>query len=80
MMGTFYQTLHRDSHGIPASDKIAVLEAIKEEPRTVGQLAEIMGLDPTYTKRVVKNLDNIGMIVKVGRHGPKSRILWGVKA
>ena len=80
MMGTFYQTLHRDSHGIPASDKIAVLEAIKEEPRTVSQLAEIMGLDTTYTKRVVKNLGDTGLVTKLGRYGPKGSIVWGMKA
>lgn len=78
-MGNFYQTLHRDSHGITSEHKIAVLAIIKEEPRTVGQVAEITGLDTTYTKRVVKNLDGIGLVTKVGRH-PKGSILWGAKA
>ena len=75
---SYYYQIDKDSHGIPREDKERVMDQIRAGPKATKQVAFATGMDITYSKRVIKHLEGIGAVTKVGRDG--ASIIWGVKA
>lgn len=70
--------IHKDFGGFSAQEKETAMAMIRDGPKTVGQIRQATGMERYRTQNLVKYLEGIGVVMKVGRAG--GSIVWGVRA